>query len=707
MRKTLTAVACIVGLSVCIAQDAERNVSDDAVSPEIVITALRQEKDVNSIPYSVYRTSSESVQVEKTKRTPPDVFAGIPSIMIQKTSYGQGSPYLRGFTGFRTLFLIDGIRLNNSVFRDGPNQYWNTVDHLSVADYELVMGPSSVLYGSDAVGGAVNAIPVTVPAYDGAPSLETRLYYRGSSAERSNVGRVEVGGHVNESTGFIGGYSIKDFGDLRGGDDVGEQSHTGYSEMDFDARMDHDLSENSRLTIVHQSVDQDDAWRTHKTIYGIDWEGLSIGSDKIYSYDQNRDLTYVKYRGREMDGLFDGVEVVLSRGLQCEDLYRVKKDNVGERKGFDVETLGSALQLESDTSAGEVVCGVEYYHDSVDSYKKKYGSDGSLSSVEIQGPVGDDATYDSVGIYLQDTISVLDGGLDIMPGVRYNYCSSDADKVEDPITGERTSLDDDWAAVVGSMRFLYPLSEDRDHVMFAGISQGFRAPNLSDLTRLDIARSGELEVPVYDLDPEEYVVYETGLKTRSDKITAALTYYYIAIDSMIVRVPTGNVIEDNIEVTKKNSGNGYVHGAELTCGCDITENLLARLSASCMYGKVDAYPTSDAVKERDYMSRLMPPSAEISLRWHTEDSRYWAEAVCNIVAKADKLSDSDERDTQRIPSGGTPGYDVYTARAGLKIFGNIDLTLGVENILDEDYRIHGSGVNEPGRNFVIAANYVF
>jgi len=82
----------------------------------------------------------------------------VPGVMVQKTGHGQGSPYIRGFTGFRTLLMIDGIRLNNAVFRDGPNQYWNTVDPFSIERLEVVKGPSSVLYGSDAIGGTVNVI---------------------------------------------------------------------------------------------------------------------------------------------------------------------------------------------------------------------------------------------------------------------------------------------------------------------------------------------------------------------------------------------------------------------------------------------------------------------------------------------------------------------------------------------------------------------
>ncbi len=104
---------------------------------------------------------------DKTKRDFEEYWGGefanelnreVPGVIVQKTGHGQGSPFLRGFTGFRTLLLIDGIRLNNSVFRDGPNQYWNTVDPFTIGQLEIIKGPSSVLFGSDAIGGTVNVV---------------------------------------------------------------------------------------------------------------------------------------------------------------------------------------------------------------------------------------------------------------------------------------------------------------------------------------------------------------------------------------------------------------------------------------------------------------------------------------------------------------------------------------------------------------------
>lgn len=674
----------------------------------VVVTALRIPRDEMSVPYTAYKLNADEVKMRKSARSTPDVFQGLPSTMSQKTANGQGSPYFRGFTGFRNLMLIDGVRLNNSVFRDGPNQYWSTVDSLSVSDYDLVMGPSSVLYGSDAIGGAVNAITVAPPAdYAGQTVWAPELYFRGASAERSTTERMQLGARLNEQIGFVGGVSIKNYGDLRGGDEVGRQLHTGYDELDFDGRVDVALNKDNRITYGHQSVSQDDVWRTHKTIYGLTWKGLKAGDEKSRSLDQHRTLDYVTYASEQLNTFVDRMKVTVSRQDQQEDESRIKKDGTGERQGFDVTTWGSSLQLESDTLLGNWVYGVEYYHDDVDSYLNKYKANGELSKVGIQGPVADDARYDSVGFYVQDTISLFGDQLDVTPGARYTAAQVDAKRVLNPQNNKVMAVDGDWDTVAGSLRLLHPLTPDRHHTVFAGVSQGFRAPNLSDLTRLDTARSNEIETPVSSLEPEYFLSYEAGVKSRWDHFSTTLTYYYTDIDSMIVRAPTGRVIDGLDEVTKKNSGDGYVQGVEWLNTVTFTKNWSSWLSASWMEGEVDAYPTSAPEKKRDYISRLMPPTAQVGVRAQTDRAKYWVEGVCDAAEKADKLSADDQRDTQRIPPGGTPGYAVLGIRVGSQVTSALTLTLAVENILDEDYRIHGSGCNEPGRNFILSGRYRF
>jgi len=145
------------------AQDAYTNKQPATASqleeqlPESVITALRSPSNLADTPYSV-EAMDDAELTSPQFYSLPDALGSLPGVMNQKTGQGHGSPYIRGFTSFRNLMLIDGIRFNNSVFRDGPNQYWNTIDAYALGGVELVRGPGSTLYGSDAIGGTINAL---------------------------------------------------------------------------------------------------------------------------------------------------------------------------------------------------------------------------------------------------------------------------------------------------------------------------------------------------------------------------------------------------------------------------------------------------------------------------------------------------------------------------------------------------------------------
>lgn len=672
--------------------------------PEVVVTATRGERPPWQTPSSLDLLGEEELRIRRPARTVPESLKLQAGTMVQKTGHGQGSPYVRGFTGFRNLFLIDGVRLNNSVFRDGPNQYWNTVDSLGISRMEFVRGPFSVLYGSDAIGGTVNAL--TRGAGDLAPGSdwERRVYYRYGSAENSHIARTESIGQFGNGLAGTFGFSYKDFGDLEGGKNVGTQEMTGYDEVDWDARLEYFPAENTTLVLAHQGVSIDDAWRTHKTIYGIDWEGLTVGNELRRVLDQDRRLTYLQLHRENLGGFVDELHAGVSHHLQKEERDRLRTRDRHDAQGFDVNALGAFLSLESPTDFGYLVYGAEYYRDTVDSFRHTLDGSGTVKRSAIQGPVGDDATYDTLGAYLQDEIS--DGKrLSLILGGRYEYARARADAVEDPATGESVSVSDDFRALVGSARALCALNEARSCNLFAGVSQGFRAPNLSDLTRLDSARTDEIETPSPDLDPEQFLSYEVGFKAQSDTFSAQLAYFFTHIRDLIVRAPTGRLVDGDNEVTKRNAGDGYLHGIELQADWRVAEEWSVFGAFTWMDGEVETYPTSDPVAAKEPIDRLMPPTGHIGLRW--DNGRYWAEVSCVAASDADKLSTRDRADTSRIPPGGTPGYAVCDVRGGCRIHESLSLSLAVENLSDEDYRIHGSGINESGRNVVVAGEWTF
>ncbi|HYE29819.1 MAG TPA: TonB-dependent receptor [Methylomirabilota bacterium] len=674
---------------------------------DVIITATGIPKPPTQVPYTVDKLSNARLRQEEMAASVPEALLRVPGVQVQQTAHGQGSPFIRGFTGFRTLMLVDGIRLNNSTFREGPNQYWSTVDVLAVERLEVIKGPSSVLYGTDAIGGAVNAF-MRGPRYgfgDG-PLWGGSTYYRFGSAERAHLGRGEFSGADAENWGFSLGASAKSFGDVQGGQEVGRQPHTGFDQWDFDSKAEYFFTPKTKLTLAYQHTEQDEVERTHRTIYGLTWRGLTRGTDLQHSFDQERDLVYARLSAETERG--DQFQGTLSWHDQYEYQFVERANRTTQKNETDVGTLGIHLRGDSPSPVGLWSYGAEYYRDAVDSSQRNFDAAGALTSVGIQGPVADDSAYDLAGVYVQND-TPLGEQFSLILGSRYSYARADAGRVRDPITAGPASYEQDWQTVVGNARLLWNPDEAKEYAVFTGAAQGYRTPNLSDISRFDIARSGELETAVFDLEPEKFLTLEIGSRVAKKRWSAQASYYHTFIEDLIVRAPTGAIIGGLAEVTKRNAGEGFVQGVEVSGEFSIVEGLTLYGSIAWQEGEADGFPTSAATAVRGPMSRMHPLTAIPGLRWDYLNPRapIFAEVFGVIAAEQDRLSFDDARDTQRIPPGGTPAYATLNFRAGYDWRGRLKLVAALENALNEDYRIHGSGYNQPGRNFKISCEYRF
>lgn len=650
-------------------------------------------------PYVVENLTSVDL-IERSVRSVPEAFEQTPGVLVQKTAHGQGSPFIRGFTAYHNLFLIDGIRLNNSVFRSGPNQYWNTVDSQGLRKIELVKSQGAVLYGSDAVGGTVQALTRRPVYIEDGQHTGGRSYSRYSHGENSFIQRNEFTVSEAGKYGFILGGTYKDFGNIRAAE-LGTLPFTGYDEWDIDAKLEIFLNEDTRLTLFHQQVHLDDAWRVHKTQFAVPFAGSTVGDEQARILDQDRTLTYAQLEGASDSSLFDHYTLSLSHQRQEESQFRVRGNGRFDNQGFIVDSYGTWAQFDKYLGFTDLSYGVSYYHDKVDSFRDDFNADGTLRRSRIQGAVGDDASYDLLGTFLHSTTPIGDR-LTLDLGGRYTYARASAGAVEDPATGNQISIHNDWENFSGSARISYQLDEEDTLRLFSGVSQAFRAPNLSDISRLSANRSNEIETPTPDLSPEEFLTFEMGIKANKERFSGSLTYYYTKVDELILRSPTGRIVDGLLEVTKLNSGDGHVQGVELAGELRIDDQLTAFGGLSYQDSQVTNFPTSDPVLREEVLSRLLPLNGFAGVRWRNHDNSLWFETLITAFDGADRLSSGDRRDTQRIPPGGTPGYWLATVRSGWQMNDQILLTGGVENIFDEAYRAHGSGQNEPGVNAFIA-----
>ncbi len=668
--------------------------------PPVVVTASRVAEPVDKLAASAEKISAPDL-LENQVRTLPEALDLTPGVMVQKTSYGQGSPYIRGFTGFRTLMLVDGIRLNSPVFREGANQYWNTVDSFSLDSLELLKGPGSVLYGSDAVGGTVQAF-TRLPEYapeGGGDVWGGRLAARVASAERSVAGRAE-GQYGTEQWAGLFGVTAKTFGDLEGGKHVGRQRKTGYDEIDYDAKVRVALRGDRELVFAHMSVDQDDVWRTHRTPYGISWQGTAVGTEPVHRFDQDHSITYLRYIDREQTLAYDELQATVYFQRQEETKYVTKKDLTRTTDGFDVKTWGASADMLKESSLGTWAYGAEYIHDGIDSFRRSYTADGSLSSTGIQGPVADNSAYHTAAFYVQDRVKLADRW-ELTLGGRATYAKADIGRYENFATTPHTaaSMNEDWFDLSGHARLSCRVIDDL-WLVYASLSQAYRAPGLSDLTRFDVSRSTDVETPSPNLDPERFLCGELGSRVTADPVAWHMAYFYTRIHDLIIR----QAATDGT-FTKLNGGDGYVHGFESELQVRLSKQWLSRTGFTWMEGYTD-YDEVGGTKVTEPV-RTMPLTAYTALRWESEDRRFWAEAAERASDTEDRLTAADRTDTQRIPPGGTPGYAVTDLRCGWRVKKGLSVVAGVENVLDKDYRIHGSGSNEPGRNFILSAEYRF
>lgn len=659
----------------------------DAYLEEQIIVATRSAAPLFEVPYSGYLVSRDDT-ARLAYRTLPQALRDVPGVMVQETSVGQGSPYIRGFTGFRNLMLVDGVRLNNSVFRDGPNQYWSTVDLFGIDRIEVVSGPASTLYGSDAIGGTVNT--VTQDPFH----ARSRLFYRYGSAEHSNVARADLALKLTEQVAGAVGVTSKSFGTLSGGSEVGSQHGVGYNEYDADLKLSARFANDWRGDLVVQQVRQNNVPRTHRTSSAKSWHGTSIGSDQRRELDEERLLSYVRATNTSFTGLINTASITVSHSRLQESRDRIRSDGRREKQGFDVDTTGFSLQLGTLSALGDWSYGIESYMDKVDSFSSRN---------PIQGPVADDAEYKNLDFFLQNQLSLTSRGMLIL-GVRHTMVDLDANQVADPITGTAIAISERWDATVANANLSYQLIADRLAV-YGGVSEGFRAPNLSDVTRFDSARSNEFEVPAYNLQPEQFVSYEVGAKLRYDSGYLSLAYFYTDIDGLIQRVPTGRQVDGENEITKANIGDGQIQGIEFYGEHQLGARLTVFSNITWMDGEVGTFPTSEPVLVSEPVDRLMPMMGSVGLRWQPESNRWWLEGRLQFALKADELSTRDAADTSRIPPGGTPAYEVLHLGTGFVLNERTHLRLNIDNLFDEDYRVHGSGTNMPGRNLLLSVDY--
>ncbi|MEM7780031.1 MAG: TonB-dependent receptor [Pseudomonadota bacterium] len=664
----------------------------------IVITGTRGQRVLADEPYAV--SVIELEELERTvPRTVPEALYQLPGVLVQKTASGHGSPYIRGFTGNRTLLVIDGIRYNNATFRDGANEYFAQIDNFTLTQIEVISGPSSALYGAEAVGGVINLVtrPTSLRTQDGRFASGEQTF-RVSSGDGSVTSRSALDIGEGGVWGFRGGVTLRDYGDVRAAQ-FGRLPETSYSERGFDARLDLALNPQWTLTLNHQNLRQDDVPRTHSTIFSVPFAGTVRGTDLVREKDHRRSLSYAKLIGDSEADWLRSFEVTASYQSRREGEQRVRADGLAIEQGFISDLFALSAVANAGLGRFELTYGFDLSRETIDSSRRDTDPVTGAVAVRLQGPVGTDASYDQAGGFVRG-LADLGGGLSLEASLRGSYIAADVGRFADPLSGEAIAFADDWFDVSGSLRAIFAWQDQR---IWGAYSRSFRAPNIADISRFGRSRSNEIEVASLNLSEEQFDTFEIGYRYAGDGLALGVSVYTTSLDDFIATVPTGAVREGLNEVAKRNAASGRVSGMEVSGEVQFTQTLALTGNATWLRGRLTTPLVDGPVTEP--LSRVQPLSGNLALRW--EKKRAWANLELSIFGRADELSSGDLADLERIPPGGTPGYALVNLRAGVEVSPSLSLNAVLANALDEAYRSHGSGSNEPGRHIAISAQIRF
>lgn len=660
---------------------------DAACLDTVQVTATKRPESTLHIPAATTIVGGERLR-ETAPQTPMDALHGEVGTFVQQTTPGQGVVIVRGLKGSEVLHLVDGFRLNNAIFRNAPNQYIALVDGQSLDRIEVVRGPSSTLYGGDAMGGVVQMLTPELDFSGDAWTWDGRLRAIAASADDSLIGRAEVRGG-REGMGFSLGVTSQEVNDVRSGD--GEtRPFTGFTQRSLDFKWQADIAPGHELMFSLQYSEQPRTPRHDALVPGF---GQTAPENSIFFFEpQERRFAQLRWRIDNPNALFDNGELRLGRQIVVDDRRTLATGTPNlEHEGNRDTTTGVTGQF--GKAIGEyhhLSYGFEFYRDDVDSSKTRTNINTGAFSVRAPR-FPDGSRMDGMAVYAAD--DWRRGRFDLNYGLRYSRF--DIELPSDGIAPGVSLTPDD---LTGNVGFAFELNDDVRLV--ANLGRGFRAPNIFDLGVFGVRPGNRFSTPNPDLKPEYVTSLDGGVKFGGERLSGEVIAFRSSYRDKITSVLTGNVIGGALEVQNRNVAQLDLWGIEAGARYRMpSPDLELYATATFTRGEED---TDTGTMPAD---RIPPLYGKLGARWQVRES-LGVEAYGLYATRQDRLSSRDLIDPRVNPQG-TAGWATLNARVSWRASEHFDLSLRAENLGDKHYREHGSGLDEPGRNFILTADYSF
>jgi len=692
---------------------------------EVTVSANKWEQKMSESSLNISPVNTKNIDFTNPQ-TVADLLATNDKVFMQKSQLGGGSPMLRGFAANRLLIVVDGVRMNNAIYRSGNLQNILNLDATNLEEAEIIFGPGSVIYGSDAIGGVMD-FHTFDPKFN-SKNLNSIIRYSSANNEKTGSLSLNIG---FKKIAFFSSFSYSDFDDLK----MGSVGFEEYTRPEYVAFMN---EKDSILQNSNPNLQKNTAYSTYNFLHKISLQvssNLQIKYSFNYSttsniprYDRlieysNEKLKYgdwfygpqkfmlqtLNLKNSKPTFLYDNFKLIFSFQDYTESRHdrKLNKSKINERTD-NVKVGAINFDLTKKLSTQTILF---YGIQSSYNYVTSYGFEKNIISNEtepISSRYPNSSTYQNYDVYAQLKTKINDNFV-LNYGARYSYVMIKAEFDTTFFKFPFTETELNKGNITGSIGMVYKLGNNWS--FSANLSTGFRSPNIDDIGKVFDSEPGNVVVPNNKLSPEYIYDGEIGINKNTTKYFFNSSVFYSYLDNAMIRSDFNFNGQDSIiydgEMSKvqalTNDDFVVVYGVQASFGVQITKNIVLKTS----YNFLDGH-------ESDSSSVRHVPPAYGATHLSAKTDKFKIDLYANYNAKIsnEKLS-STEKDKPTIYAKDTegnpycPAWWTLNLKMQYKINKYFNVNAGIENILDYRYRTYSSGIVSPGRNFIVSLKIKF
>ena len=713
------------------AQVITKNDSTAKQLEEVIISVNKWELKMNEVPNKITKISKQEI-LHNNPQTSADMLAQTGTVFVQKSQLGGGSPMIRGFATNRVLLVVDGVRMNNAIYRSGNLQNVISIDALALETAEVIFGPGSLIYGSDAIGGVMDFHTLH-------PRLSptNKMLIKGSASARYSSANNENTVHADVNVGWkkwslLSSITYSKFDDLKMGKNGGHES---YLRQEYVQRI------NGIDSIVKNTDPRIQRFSGYEQInllqkirfrptehldiqYGFTYAktGDAPRYDRLIQYRNNR-LRFAEWKYGPMiwsmhnlqllhtkkNKLYDeGKITVAYQDYEESRIDRTRNALIRNKQTEKVNAISLNADANRSIGKGRLFYGAEYVLNKVGST----GIQTNINTGNTNASVSrypDGSTWSTTGIYTSYKINVRPK-VTLTGGLRYSYntlqASFDTSFVRFPY--KQANIEE--GAFTGNAGFVFRPTETWQ--LNANFSTGYRMPNVDDIGKLFESTPGSITVPNPDLRSEYALNYEIGaIKNINGKLRVELNLFHTLLNNAIVRRFSTFNGQDSILFngvlsrveTLQNVAKATVWGVQFSAEVFINKQLSVQTHANWITGK-----ETDDNSNMQVPLRHAPPfygSTLIKYRWkklYAEASAIYNSEISNknLAPVEQAKTDIYAKDANGKPF--SPGWYTINLKTSFDLTKHLLLTAGWENITNQRYRPYSSGIVAAGSNFIFS-----